>query len=190
MKSSKNIFSRLLAFILAAALLLSDQTILYAAEAGALLNAAADGESSGNTTDSEGMGGDGETVSGGEETTSGDSTTTEEGFPSGNVNPSGSESDSGAGSSSAIRRQRKGKHRQMMLKHRRWDYDPRRHAIDTETVSDGQSSTERNLPPTARLKIALNYPRVMKYRLKARPLLRLQIRSRIRRHLPAKSRHQ
>lgn len=98
MTSSKNIFSRLLAFSLAAALLISDQTILYAAEAGALLNAAADGESD-NTTDSEGTDVDGETASG-KETTSEGSTTTEEGLPSGNDNPSGSESDSGAESSS------------------------------------------------------------------------------------------
>lgn len=142
MKSSKNIFSRLLAFILAAALLLSDQTILYAAEAGALLNAAADGESSGNTTDSEGMGGDGETVSGGEETTSGDSTTTEEGFPSGNVNPSGSESDSGAGSSSGNPASTEG---QTPANDVEATDDgttiPGGMPSNTETVSDGQSST-------------------------------------------------
>ena len=141
MKSSKNIFSRLLAFSLAAALLLSDQTILYAAEADALLNAAADGESSGNTTDSEGTDVDGETASG-EETTSGGSTTTEEGFPSGNDNPSGSESDSGAESSSGNPASTEG---QTPTNDAEATGDgttlPGGTSSDSETVSDGQSST-------------------------------------------------
>lgn len=141
MKSSKNIFSRLLAFSLAAALLLSDQTILYAAEAGALLNAAADGESSGNMTNSEGTDVDSETASG-EETTSGGSTTTEEGFPSGNDNPSGSESDSGAESSSGNPASTEG---QTPANDAEATGDgttiPGGTSSDSETVSDGQSST-------------------------------------------------
>ena len=139
--------------------MLSDQTILYAAEADALLNAAADGESSGNTTDSEGTDVDGETASG-EETTSGGSTTTEEGFPSGNDNPSGSESDSGAESSSGNPASTEG---QTPTNDAEATGDgttlPGGTSSDSETVSDGQSSTGVNLPPTARLKMALNYPR-------------------------------